>query len=218
MKKLMLMGALSLVVMSTNAQDFKMPLQNTWVSFDTLKMEDPAKVAIANKLSLIAKKWKDEWCTHYYASLGKVHLSYTEKDGPKHDALLDEAEKEHDEAVSILGKENSETFVLAAMIANSRMAVDPMNRWQKYGKIFSDDLESAKELNAENPRIYYMKAVSTFFTPEAFGGGKKAALPYFEKADGFFAKEKGRDISKPYWGKEHNDYFMAQCKKTDKDK
>src|SRR5690606_31425081 len=120
-------------------------------------------------------------------------------------------------AVSMLGKNNDETYVLSAMIANARMAVNPRSRWQKYGKIFEENLDKARELNADNPRIYYLQGTSKFFTPKMFGGGKKAALPYFEKADGLFAKESTDDIADPYWGKINNDYFLGMCHGEDKE-
>jgi len=216
MKKIILMAAAALAVNGVQAQDLKPALQKTFIAFDTTQDQN-VKVEQANKLALIAKKWGDEWVTHYYVAYSKVFLSYFEKDNAKKDAYLDEADKEKEDAVSILKKENDETYVLGAMIANARMGVDPMNRWQKYGKLFSENLESAKELNPDNPRMYYVQGTSKFFTPKQFGGGKKAAMPYFEKAEGLFAKETGGDITKPYWGKEHNQYFLLQCKQEDKD-
>jgi len=216
MKKIILMGAMALAVISVNAQDFKGPLEKTFLAFDTTQ-DINVKIEQSNKLSLIAKKWGNDWITHYYLSFSKTVLSYLEKDAAKRDAYLDEADKEKDEAVSILGKENDETYVLGAMIANARMAIDPMQRWQKYGQIFSQDLESAKDINPDNPRMYYLQGISKFHTPKAYGGGKKAAQPYFEKAAELYAKEPGGDITKPYWGKEHNANFLAQCKQEDKE-
>lgn len=216
MKKIMLMGAMALMVVGARAQDFKAPLEKTFLAFDTTD-DMSAKIEQSNKLSLIAKKWSNDWVTHYYLSFSKAVLSYMEKDAAKRDAYLDEAEKENDEAVSILGKQNDETYVLAAMIANARMAVDPMQRWQKYGQLFSQNLESAKDKNPDNPRMYYLQGISTYFKPKAYGGGKKAALPYFEKAEGLFAKETSDDITKPYWGKRRNAYYLAQCKVEDKE-
>ncbi|PQJ10341.1 hypothetical protein CJD36_010210 [Flavipsychrobacter stenotrophus] len=217
MKKVMMMAALSVSVLSTQAQDFKAPLKATWDAFDTTKSPE-GKVALSNKLALIAKKWPDEWATHFYAGLSKVYVAYDVKDEAKCDAILDEAEKERDEVVTLLGKkETDETVVFSALIANARMAVNPMQRWQKYGKIFGDKLREAGEMNPNNPRVYYLKAVSTRFTPKAFGGGKKAALPYFEKAEGLYAKENSTDITKPYWGKNWNTFFMADAKTEDKD-
>ncbi len=220
MKKLLLMGAMALTVTSIQAQDFKAVLEKTFTAFDTT-WDQSAKVEQSNKLSLIAKKWDNEWITHYYASYSKVALTYFEKDAAKKDAYLDEADKEKEDAISILKKDNDETYVLGAMIANGRLGVDPMARWQKYGPIFSGDLESAKDLNPDNPRMYLEQGISKFFTPKAYGGGKKAAMPYFEKADALFAKEAAtpaaNDITKPHWGKKSNDYFIAQCKQEDKE-
>ena len=214
MKQIILLGAVALAVTSAQAQDFKAVEEKTFLAFDTTQ-DLATKVEQSNKLSLIAKKWDNEWSAHYYASYSKAVISYMEKDASKRDAYLDEAEKEQEDAVSILKKNNDETFVLAAMIANARMAVDPMQRWQKYGQIFSSDLESAKDLNPDNPRMYYLQGVSKYFTPKAYGGGKSPALPYFEKAEGLFAKETGKDITMPHWGKDKTQYFLAQCKQGD---
>ena len=216
MKKPILFAAIALSVLSATAQDFKAPLEKTFLAFDTT-MDMTRKVEQSNKLALIAKKWDGEWSTHYYLAYSKAQLSYFEQDAAKRDAYLDEADKETGDAVSILKKDNDETHVLKAMIANARMAVDGMNRWQKYGKIFSDELESAKAINPDNPRMYYLKGTSSFFTPKQFGGGKKAALPYFEKANGLFAKDQGKDISQPHWGKDKTEYFIGLCKVEDKE-
>lgn len=217
MKKLLLMSAMVLgVLTTTKAQDYKKPLKETFEVFDTT-MDQEKKLQLGNKLGLIAKKWPNEWATHYYYSLAKIGLSYNERDEVKHDALLDEADKERDEAVALLGKENDETYVLASMIANSRMMINPMQRWQKYGKIFQDNLKNAQEANPDNPRMYYFKGVTTFYTPKNFGGGAKNAMPYLEKAQALFAKEQGGDVNKPYWGKYQTEYYMAECKKQDKE-
>lgn len=197
-------------------QDYKDVLMKTFLAFDTTQSL-ATKTEQSNKLTLIAKKYSNEWAPHYYAAYSKAQLAYMVEGDDKKDAFVDEAEREHSEALSILGKENDETHVLAAMIANARMAVKPQARWQKYGKIYEDNLAKAKELNPDNPRIYYLTGTSKFFTPKMFGGGKKAALPYFEKAQGLYAKEKSDDITKPFWGKEANGYFIKQCEGEDKE-
>jgi hypothetical protein len=197
---------------SLKAQDFKEKLRKTFLTFDSSQNQQ-LKLEYSNKLGLISKKWNEEWAAHYYNAYAKASLSYRETDEAKRDAWLDEAEKEMEEAVSLLKKENDETHVLAAMIANARMAVKPMTRWQKYGAIFEENLSRAKEINPDNPRIYYLMGTSKFYTPKAFGGGKKAALPYFEKAGGLFEKETNEDIIRPYWGKHANEYFLAEVHK-----
>ena len=148
-------------------------------------------------------------------ALSKTILSYNEKEDAKRDAYLDEAEREHEEAVTLLKKANDETYVLAAMIANARLAVKPQARWQKYGKIFEENLAKAKEINPSNPRIYYLQGTSKRFTPKMFGGGRKASLPYFEKAESLFANETTEDITVIHWGKRMNSEFLKDARGED---
>ncbi len=213
---ILLIAAAAFAIARCQAQEFKMPLQQTFTMFDTSR-DMQVKITASNKLGLIAKKWNDEWLTHYYNAYSKAQLSYIEKDPSKRDAYVDEAEKEQEEAVTLLKKENDETYVLAAMIANARLAVQGATRWQKYGPIFSQNLEKAKAINPNNPRIYYLMGMSTFFKPKMVGGGKKAAKPYFEKADALYTTESSEDITKPYWGKRANSYFLSQCNGDDKE-
>lgn len=217
MKRSIILTAIAaLMFINTQAQDLNETLKKTFIAFDTTQ-DYQKKVEQSNKLNMIAKKWSDEWAPHYYNAYSKASLSYMEKEEKKREAYLDEAERELDEAINLLGKENDETYVIAAMIANARMAIDPRNRWQKYGKIYDDNLTKAKEINENNPRIYYLRGTSKYYTPKMFGGGKKAALPYFEKAAPLFAQESEADMKDPFWGKYANDFFIQQCKGEDKE-
>ena len=217
MKKLMLLTIAALLTAGSSfAQNFTEVLQKTFTAFDTTWNQEK-KLEYSNKLSLIAKKFDKEWLATYYASYAKVNLSYNEQDATKKDALLDEAQALIEESVTLLGKDNDETYVLRAMIANARIGVDPQKRWQKYGNVFSENLDKAKEMNPENPRIYVLRGISKFYTPKMFGGGKKAAMPYFEKATGLFAKRTDTDITKPYWGQRTNEYFIKLANGDDKE-
>lgn len=215
---LLLVAIAAITYVQAGAQDMNEVLKKTFIGFDST-MEADAKKAKANKLELIAKKWSDEWAPHYYNAYAKSQLSFTMQpdEMEKKDALLDEADAELQEAIALLGEETDETYILKAMLAQARMAVDGRNRWQKYGKLFEDNLRAAKDINEENPRIYYMKGTATFFTPKAFGGGPKKALPYFEKAKPLFEKENKGDMTDPYWGSHANDYFIAQCNEAEKE-
>ena len=211
-KYILLIAAAVFFFLNSKAQDYKQMQEQVFTQFDTTAMTNTAgKMEYSNKLGLISKKWADEWTAHYYNAYSKAILSYGEKDEAKRDAYLNDAESEYTTAVELLKKETDETHVLAAMIANGRLAVKPQSRWQKYGKIFDDELEKAKEINPNNPRIYYLRGTQKFFTPKMFGGGKKAARPYFEKAEELFAKETTRDITAPHWGKEANAYFLKEA-------
>lgn len=210
MKKIVLLSASLLMFgLQSMAQDFKEPLQKTYAEFDTTWNNQARKVELGNKIVLIAKKWNTEWLPAYYAAYSRTVLTYNETDNKKKDAYLNEADGFLDEAVALLGKDNDETHVLRAMIANARIGVDPQARWQKYGGIFDENLDKAKELNPDNPRIYTLRGISKFYTPKMFGGGKDAAMPFFEKAEGLYAKQTEGDITKPYWGHGTNKYFIG---------
>src|SRR3954454_2867112 len=84
MTKTILSTAIVLATMSAQAQDYKPVLEKTFTAFDTTWNQD-AKMEQANKLTLIAKKWPDEWVTHYYAAYAKVQVTYMEKDAAKKD-------------------------------------------------------------------------------------------------------------------------------------
>ncbi len=168
------------------------------------------------QFDLAAAQFPEEWAANYYAAYAKVNTTYAMEDAAQKDQLLDEADI-YLAKVKELGADKSETFILAAMLANARLAVDGQNRWQKYGAIFSENLEKAKALNADNPRIYYLKGTSLFYTPEMFGGGKKVSLPFFEQAKPLFEKESKASLLVPYWGMEMNEYHIAECNKPDEE-
>lgn len=219
MKKTILVTLGSLLLAAGSfAQNFTEVLQKTFTAFDTT-WNQQAKLEYANKLSLIARKFDKEWLASYYLAYAKVNVSYNEPDNTKKDAYLDEAQTAIDEAVRLLGKESDETHVMKAMIANARVGIDPQKRWQKYGRIFDEELDKAKEMNPNNGRIYTLRGISKFYTPKMFGGGKKAAIPYFEKAAGLYESQPKPDhIAIPYWGKGTNDYFTGLARGGEKEK
>jgi hypothetical protein len=175
-------------------------------------------MATVAQFDLAAGQYPDQWAAYYYAGYAKVTLNWAMPEDQKEqkDLVLDEADAYLAKAKE-LGPDNSETWVLAAMVANARMVVDPEKRWQKYGPIYDEMLTKAKALNPENPRIYHQKGVSTFFTPEMWGGGKKNALVLFEQAKPLFAKESKATVLVPYWGNEANEYFIGECNKPDEE-
>ncbi|MEO6833496.1 MAG: hypothetical protein ABI378_13005 [Chitinophagaceae bacterium] len=218
MKKTILLVATLVVGFAARAQaDYNDILQKTFTQFDTTYVDQAAKVSAGNRLVLIAKKFSNDWAPQYYAAYSRAQLSYFEKDEAKRDAYLDEADAYLADAVHLLGKETDETHVVTAILANARMAVKPGERYQKYGKIFDEQLEAAKALNPDNPRIYLERGISKFYMPKMFGGGAKAATPYFEKAKELFSKEAKTAMTEPHWGQTANNYFLEQVKSGDKE-
>ena len=191
------------------AQTLEESLTAAVQQMDTSKMMGSMMKAAAN-FDIITNKWPEEFATNYYSAYAKAMISYVEKDAKRKDLYLDMADKYYEVAKKIK-PENDETYVLGALLANARLVVDGGNRWKKYGEIFDANINAAKAINPNNPRIYHLKGVALFFTPKMFGGGAKNAMEYLEKANGLFATQDTSSVLKPYWGKNRNDVFIAKC-------
>jgi hypothetical protein len=215
MKLLFALFALVLVAGNSQAQTLEESINKQLPNLDMSKSANELMPTMA-QFDLMTGQFPEDWAAYYYAAYAKTIVSYKLEEPAQKDLLLDEADVYLAKAKE-LGTDNAETYILAAMIANARLSVDGQNRWQKYGAIFNENLEKAKAINPENPRIYYLKGTSTFYTPEMFGGGKKSALPYFEQAKALFEKESKASVLVPYWGTEANAYHIEECNKPDEE-
>ncbi len=212
MKKIILLSAIALISLKpakVSAQKMEDVLQQTYTAFDTTWVYSQ-KLQAANKFKLIAAKWPDSWVCNFYAAWSLSVLSFTEPNNDKKDPMLDEADRYYAKIAS-MDSTNDEVNVLGALLAQARLSVNPMLRHAKYGEIASKYYDEALSINPNNPRVFYLKANSLFYTPAAFGGGVDKAQPLYEKAETLFAND-SKDIRKPHWGKLANEYMLKQCK------
>jgi len=174
---------------------------------------------LANAFERIADAEKNQWLAYYYAAycnasaglmVGSAGDMMTAK-ADKTDPYADKAEKQLSKAEELM-KDNSEVFVVKKMIATLRMIGDPMNRYMTYGPEAAQALETAKKLDAGNPRVYLLEAQDKFFTPEQFGGSKEEAKVLFEKSKQLFETFKPASSVHPNWGKGTVTYFLSQYK------
>jgi len=167
-------------------------------------------MAANNKFDLIAGKSGNQWAANYYAAYSDAYISLQEKDAKRRDQLLDMADKYVDKMNGI-DANSDESLVLTAYVAFARYSVDPPNRWQKFLSLMTTDLEKAKKVNPNNPRVYYLQGVPLFDRPKTYGGGKDVAKPYFAKAKDLFAREDAANSGKPTWGEKENADYLAKC-------
>lgn len=163
----------------------------------------------ANTFERISMTEVNEWLPLYYASYSIIVMSYLEQNLDKKDPYLDKAQTFLDKAFKIAPKE-SELFALQAFLYPSRITVDPMTRGMEYIGKMNTAIDKAIELNPENPRSYYLRAITLFNMPEQFGGGAKVARPHFEMAKEKFDKFEPESPLHPHWGKEINEMEMQK--------
>jgi hypothetical protein len=197
------------VAQRMEAQTMEESLSKTYMQMDSIKSLSDM-MSVSAQFDMIADKWSNEWSANYYAAYAKVIASFIVQDVKKKDLFLDAADK-YLEKVMSLGKENDETYVLAALITSARISVDGQNRGMQYGGIVSQYLDMAEKINPDNPRIFYLKGTSLFYQPAMYGGGKDKAKPYLEKAKELFSKESKTSVLKPFWGEKQNLDYLKQC-------
>ncbi len=173
---------------------------------NAIEMMDQAKepgefVESANQFERIATAEKSRWMPYYYASYSLVVMSFDENDGGKKDLVLDRAQELLDRALE-LEPEESELHVLQAFLYPSRIMVDPMGRGMTYIEKMSGSLETAKSLNSENPRIYFLDGINKLNFPPSMGGGVDVAKPILEEALQKFESFTNPNPLWPNWGEE----------------
>ena len=151
---------------------------------------------------------KTQWLPYYYAALSLYRSAWVDKSADKDKV----AEKCKDFITKAQANENNaDLYCLVHQVAILQMMVDPMSRWQTYGAQAKDALADATKADPTNPRIYYLQGMTTFNTPEAYGGGKALAKPMFQKSVDLFKTY----VPKPFypdWGKEDAEKMLEQCK------
>jgi len=152
---------------------------------------------------------KTQWLPYYYAAFSLYRSAWVDQKTDK-DKVADKCKDFISKAQAI--ENNADLYCLVQQVAILQMMVDPMSRWQTYGPLATDALKDAKKADSTNPRIYFLQGMTTFNTPETYGGGKALAKPYFQKSVDFFKTY----VPKPFypdWGKEEADKMLAACGK-----
>jgi hypothetical protein len=163
----------------------------------------------ANSFERIALAENDKWLPFYYSSFLYVLASFVDSSSTDRDNYLDKADQFISRADS-LEADNSEIYTLKGMIAQARMQIDPMNRWQQYGPAANEDFTKAIEIDSLNPRPEYLIGTGVYYTPEQFGGGPANAKPILEKSLKKYEQFKPADELMPVWGKEQVEQLLAK--------
>lgn len=204
--------ALMLIAGTTKAQDAKY----TSAMQIGLKQFNEAKsgadyLAVANHFERVGTIAKTQWLPYYYAAYSQLINNTLITNADEKDAVLDKAFDLLAKAES-LNPQESEIFALKGYLSFMKIYVNPMARMQAGIGAAMADLEKAKAMNPSNPRPYFILAQNTFYTPEAFGGGKKLAKIKLEEATTKFDSFKPSSELMPNWGEERNAALLSECK------
>ena len=215
MKKTLFVSLLLLVSGGIFAQNEKLSkaIEAKLITIDTSQSVTEL-IEIANYFERISKAEPKEWLPFYYKAYSHIKIGNVYNLSGKPDlidAQADEAEKYLD-MLDKIAKPNSETYCLRKMVATLRIVADPMNRYPTFNPIAEEAMDMAQSLNPENPRIYLMKGLDKYFTPEQFGGSKTEAKELLGIAIAKFKAFKPETPVSPQWGLGQAQYFFSLIK------
>jgi hypothetical protein len=192
--------ALSVQICNGQERDYEGAMQNSINMMNSVSGIEET-VRCANLFERIGMVEKDKWLPYYYGGYALIVLSYDVKNMEERDEILDIAQLFVDTALS-RAPDESEIHVLQAFLYPSRILVDPTARGMTYVEKIFKSLETAKKLNPDNPRTYFLEGVNLLNMPPSFGGGAEVARPVLEMAAEKFESFQTDDPLWPTWGKE----------------
>jgi len=215
MKKALSITTLFLFALLLQAQTpnekFVKAMEKALSGIDTLKTAEQW-LATSNNFERIAQKETKEWLPHYYVAFCQTMAFNLSQDKSMYELFAKRADDFIAKA-DALNPENSEIYVLKSMISGLYIRINPVVNGQKYSPIASLQLEKAKSLDPENPRVYMQEGVTLLFTPPQWGGDKVKAKATLETAAAKFEAFKPVTNIYPNWGKKTNDRFLEMANK-----
>ena len=208
MKQLILLITLLAFSTSGFTTDYKEAMaQNIQKMYQSASIEELTNVA--NQFERIGQKQKNEWLPGYYAAYSYVSILFSNRElsAEKKSGYLKQAQ-EHIKKIMKIAPTESEIYVLQALVY--QMHITNPAEGYTYASMASEALAKAEVFNPKNPRVYYLKGLNLYYTPEEYGGGKEAALPNLKKAKDLFDQVTGEPSLMPSWGSEHNTMLINQ--------
>lgn len=155
---------------------------------------------------------KNQWLIHYYMGLIDFSISYQYVEKQDKDAIKKYTQSSLDQLDECLNmKEDfAEAWILKLAVNSNRWMYEP----DKMNDIMAKQTEAkdmSKKYDPDNPRLYLIDGMNTYYTPEQFGGGIDKAQPLFEKSYDFFQTYKPVDETYPEWGEDQAMGMLAMC-------
>jgi tetratricopeptide (TPR) repeat protein len=211
MKTLKLCFALLIIAFYVKAQTGKYTaaMQKGMVLIDSANTTEQFTIA-ANFFERVAAAEPKQWLPQYYAGFCNLHMAMLGKQANDvKDDLYDKA-LGYAEKADALKPANSEILILKGYITFMKMSVMPQQRAMAMIPEANKLLGKASAIDPENPRAYLVRGQDTFYTPEAFGGGKANAKSLLVTAAEKFKNQKPTGFE-PAWGARRCQYLLQQC-------
>lgn len=167
--------------------------------------------SVVNTCERLVQFKPGEWLPRYYYAYALINLSFQEKQPSKKALYCEKALSNIERLLKERAKE-SEVFVLEALYYYAKMEINPMINAIGCLRNADKALDKALELDDKNPRVYFLKGKSAYYTPKFMGGGAKVALPFLIKARDLYEDTSPKSSIHPHWGKNAANELYQNCK------
>jgi len=207
MKKIITLAALFAVIITSAQTQFEQGMGKAFGLWKEGKNTEASAM-----FERIASADKTSWLPNYYVALVNTTSAFTEKDKSKVDLLLTKAQDALD-VEFIKDQNNSELYVLQALLYTAWVVQDPMTNAQKYSGKVMENYAKAKALDPNNPRAVFGEADYQLGGAKWTGVDTKPLCAQVDKAVELFATFKPETPFSPKWGLERALEAQKNCKK-----
>jgi cytochrome c-type biogenesis protein CcmH/NrfG len=189
-------------------------MEKALAPLDTVRTAEGWQKA-ANQFERLAQSEPGEWLPSYYQAYSHMMLAGIHMQAQRMDACnahLDRAQAALDAAKALVPQE-SEVTALQGYIYQGRIWENAMVKGAEYSPKVQQALQTAIALDPANPRPYYLLGQQLLYTPEFYGGGAKAALPWLEQAAAKFEAQQPASALHPRWGQRANAHLLGEASK-----
>lgn len=212
MKKIILCAIIIMASFTSFAQSEKYvaAMKKNMAQLDSAFSNANLFLSLANNFERIATAEKSQWLPYYYAAYCRVNNAFMQNNPSVNDAAAELATTLVNKADS-LQPNNSEISCIKSMVASLQMMVNPQARFMQYGAASQKAMAAAMQQDTTNPRPYMLKGQGLKYTPEAFGGGCKAAsIPLAIAIEKFETFKPASELA-PNWGKTYTQMLVKEC-------
>lgn len=215
-KKTILICVLMAFMLSANmiyADDFSdaiMKVKKKWK--ENTDNSEQGLLKIRGDFERILQLKKNQWLVDYYMGMVDMLISYRMAEKKDMDAVKKYTESSIDmlNKATDLKDDFAEAYILKFAVSSNRWMYEP-NKMNDILSFQAEAKDLAKKHDPDNPRLYLVDGMNTYYTPEMFGGGADKALPLFEKSYELFKTYKPVDETYPNWGKDQVCGYLALC-------
>ncbi|MEZ4887132.1 MAG: hypothetical protein R3E32_20545 [Chitinophagales bacterium] len=187
--------------------DYVASIQNLMASIEDASNIEELQNA-AQEFAQLTTTHKSNWEAMYYTAYCYISMCAQERVPAQKAIYLDQAQSYIEAAKQLTN--NAELHILQAYLYQCRANANINMSAANAASLVKASLAEAQKMDANNPRIYFLKAQNLYFSSSALGGLNTACPVIQEAIQKYETYQPATPIS-PNWGKNMTQEMYAVC-------